>query len=187
MSWIDRLIEVEDKMVNDAVARERERCARLAEQWADAREPERGGHALRNFAAALREGATAGVAIPAAVDASVPVMRRNWSGGLTASHADGGFSDLEQSARGVAPRGNTPYDEGPFTLAEDSEALVLAVRAHIDGWSSATFGWQGNPDPMIAERNKGAAIQAHAAECLRRIRLTLGVALPLAGQENNDA
>jgi hypothetical protein len=76
---------------------------------------------------------------------------------------------------GVAACGNTPDDEGPFTLAEDSEALVLAIRGHIDGWASATFGWKGDPDPVIAERNKGAAIQAHAAECLRRIRVTLGV------------
>lgn len=85
-------------------------------------------------------------------------------------------------ALGVAPCGNTAYDEGPFTIAEDSEAVVLAIRAHLDGWASATFGWQDDPDPMVAERNKGAAIQAHAAECLRRIRVTLGVQASDGGQ-----
>jgi hypothetical protein len=56
MSWLDRLIQAEERMVDEAVRRERERCAKLADQWAAAREPEHGGNALRNFAAALRAG-----------------------------------------------------------------------------------------------------------------------------------
>lgn len=62
MSWIDRLNTAIDQCVDDAVARERERCAKLAEQWADSRKPEHGGNALRNFADALRNPAAYGVA-----------------------------------------------------------------------------------------------------------------------------
>lgn len=54
-------------------------------------------------------------------------------------------------------------------MTDNPEAYVRAIAAHIDGWRSATFGWQHDPDPVIAERNKKAAIQAHATECLRRI------------------
>jgi hypothetical protein len=39
-----------------AVAAERERAARLALQWSNARDPDHGGHALRNYAEALRSG-----------------------------------------------------------------------------------------------------------------------------------
>ena len=52
-------------------------------------------------------------------------------------------------------------------------ATVQAIAAHIDGWRSATYGWQDDPDPAQAERNQAAAIEAHAAECLRRIRIAL--------------
>jgi hypothetical protein len=55
----------------------------------------------------------------------------------------------------------------------DPAALVLAIARHIDGWKSASFGWQDDPHPPTAERNKQAAIEAHAAECLRRIRAAL--------------
>jgi hypothetical protein len=55
----------------------------------------------------------------------------------------------------------------------EPELTVRAIAEHIDGWRSATFGWQDNPDPVIAERNKQAAIQGHAAECLRRIHAAL--------------
>jgi len=42
--------------VTQAVAAERERCARLALQWSNARDPDNGGLALRNYAQALRDG-----------------------------------------------------------------------------------------------------------------------------------
>lgn len=42
--------------VADAILAERERCAQLAVQWGAARDASRGGIALRNFAASLRDG-----------------------------------------------------------------------------------------------------------------------------------
>lgn len=70
-----------------------------------------------------------------------------------------------------------PMTDGVAAWASkpDSEALVQAVAGHIDGWRSATFGWQGDADPIKDADNRQRAIQAHAAECLRRIRATLGV------------
>lgn len=50
------------------------------------------------------------------------------------------------------------------------EALVIAIKEHIDGWASANYAWQVDPDPVVSERNKAIAEQAHAAECIRRIR-----------------
>jgi hypothetical protein len=63
----------------------------------------------------------------------------------------------------------------------EPELTVRAIAEHIDGWRSATFGWQDNPDPVIAERNKQAAIQGHAAECLRRIHAALAASKSAGG------
>jgi hypothetical protein len=69
-------------------------------------------------------------------------------------------------------------------VTDNPEAYVLAIAAHIDGWRSATFGWQHDPDPVIAERNKQSAIKAHAAECLRRVVAELHAAgVPTAAAE----
>lgn len=68
-----------------------------------------------------------------------------------------------------------PVREG----ADNSHALVQAIAGHIDGWRSATFGWQDDPDPATAERNKQRAIHGHAAECLRRISAEFSPSLPV--------
>lgn len=54
-----------------------------------------------------------------------------------------------------------------------SSEVAQAIADHIEGWKAATFSWQDSSDPIVAARNKSAAIEAHAAECLRRIRLAL--------------
>jgi hypothetical protein len=59
------------------------------------------------------------------------------------------------------------------TPQQEGEATVQAIAGHIDGWRSATYGYQGDDDPAIEAQNKAAAEKAHAAECLRRIRAAL--------------
>jgi hypothetical protein len=54
-----------------------------------------------------------------------------------------------------------------------SSEVAQAIAEHIEGWKSASFSWRDSTDPGIAAQNKSAAIEAHAAECLRRIRLAL--------------
>lgn len=67
-----------------------------------------------------------------------------------------------------------------------SETKVRAVIEQIEGWKSATFAWHGDPDPEVAECNKIAAIEAHAAECLRRIRIVLADGVPEASAPAPD-
>lgn len=66
------IIRSADAHTARAVAAERERAARLAVQWGNARVPEGGGNALRNFAEAL-SGGTEPVQQPAAVVGQEPI------------------------------------------------------------------------------------------------------------------
>lgn len=75
-----------------------------------------------------------------------------------------------------------PVREG----SADSRALVQAIAGHIDGWRSATFGWQGDADPAKAESNKQRAIQAHAAECMRRISAVFAPSLPVREEPTDE-
>jgi hypothetical protein len=47
-------LEAACQLVSDAQAAERERCAKLCEEWAAVRSPEHGGLALRNVAERIR-------------------------------------------------------------------------------------------------------------------------------------
>lgn len=69
------------------------------------------------------------------------------------------------------------YEGAPTPAQDDPRALVEAIEDHLTGWKSATFGWQGDADPAIAEQNRRAAVQGHAAECIRRIRETLAAGI----------
>ncbi|RFP19127.1 hypothetical protein [Duganella sp. BJB475] len=52
----ERVLAAHQSHAAAAVAAERERAARLALQWSNARHPDHGGNALRNYAQALRDG-----------------------------------------------------------------------------------------------------------------------------------
>jgi hypothetical protein len=65
----------------------------------------------------------------------------------------------------------------------EAAPLIQAIERHIYGWRWATYGWQGDADPVKEASNRERAEQAHAAECLRRIRATLGVEAVHASRE----
>lgn len=99
-----------------------------------------------------------------------------------AACVDAGPMDAIADRASPAPQPETEIP-GPAPQADD-EQRVQAIDRHLDGWKSATFSWQGDPDPAVEARNQQSAAQRHAAECLRRIRLEFATPAPQAPQSD---
>lgn len=58
---------------------------------------------------------------------------------------------------------------------EHDKAVALADKLLevFQGWQTATFGWQDDPDYAVAAKNYDAAAKAHRDECIRRVLAVL--------------
>lgn len=105
--------------------------------------------------------------------------------------------DLGRAARiahialGVEACGNTPYDEGPFTLAGDGVAvpdaatvpLPLADAQMLLAWMDATFGNDSGTDWLDEDAAAVGDALNKAVEDFKRMRAACGVTASDGGQQ----